>query len=145
MQIPEALQHFSEPALIVTADHFHARLWLAFEDSMEAVESFEMPSELKSDNEGSFANMDAGTMNAPEPKTEEERLKRFVHVLADRVSQLIRDEEVAMALHILAPADVAHPFKKHLAPEAANILGKELDVNVMKEDEVQILERLVAA
>ncbi|MCK9361482.1 hypothetical protein M0Q28_04635 [Patescibacteria group bacterium] len=136
MQIPEALQQFPEPALIVTADHFHARLWLAFEDSMEAVESFEMPKDALSDNEGKELGQEI---------TDEERLKRFTHVLADRVSQLIRDEEVAMALHILAPADVAHPFKKHLAPEAANILGKELDVNVMKEDEVQILERLVAA
>ncbi len=136
MQIPEALQHFAEPALIVTADHFHARLWLAFEDSMEEIESYEMPKAELSDNEGKEIGQEV---------TDEERLKRFTHALAERVSQLIRDEEAAMSVHIIAPADVAHPFKKLLAPEAANIIGKELDVNVMKEDAVQILERLVAA
>lgn len=136
MQIPEALQHFPEPALIVTADHFHARLWLAFEDSMEEVESFEMPKAELSDNEGKDMGAELN---------DDERLKHFVHVLAERVNQLVRDEEAAMTIHLIAPADVAHPLKKALAPEAANILGKELDINVMKEDEVHILERLTSA
>lgn len=136
MQIPEALQHFPEPALIVTADHFKANLWLAFEDSLEEIESFEIPKTQLSDNEGKEIGQEL---------SDEERLKRFTSVLAERVNQLIRDEEAAMNLHILAPADVTSHLKKHLAPEAANILGKELDANVMKEDETHILERLAAA
>ncbi|KAA0206044.1 hypothetical protein EDM68_03480 [Candidatus Uhrbacteria bacterium] len=145
MQIPEALQHFPEPALIVTADHVHARLWLAFEDSMEELETLEMPSELKSDNEGGFYNPDSGGVNAPEPRLDEERLRKFIHVLAHRVNQLIRDEEAATSVHLILPDDMLAPFKKELAPEAANILGKEIRANVMKEDEVQILERIVGA
>lgn len=136
MQIPESLQHFSEPALIVTADHFRANLWLAFEDSLEQVESFEMPKTELSDNEGKELGQELN---------DGERLKRFASVLAERINQLIRDEEAAMNLHILAPADLTLILKKHLAPEAANIIGKELDVNVMKEDETSILERLTTA
>ncbi len=136
MQIPEALQHFAEPALIVTADHFQARLWIAFEDSMEEIETLELPKTELSDNEGKEIGQEM---------TDEERTRRFISGLADHINQLIRDEEAASSLHLIAPADVINPLKKLLAPEAANIINKELDVNVMKEDAVQILERIVAA
>lgn len=136
MQIPESLQHFPEPALIVTADHFHARLWLAFEDSMEEVESFEMTKTALSDKEG----MDIG-----QEMTDEERLHKFARVISERVTHLVRDEQAATTVHLIAPPDFAPLIKKDLAPEAMNAIGKELHVNVMKEDESQILERIVAA
>lgn len=145
MQIPESLQHFPEPALVVLADHVHARLMLAFEDSFEEVESFEMPNELKSDNEGGFYNPDTGGVSAPEARLDEERLRKYVRVLGERINQLVRDEHAATTLHLIIPADMSAMLKKELAPEAANIIGKELHANVMKEDETQILERIVTA
>ncbi|MCR4256572.1 MAG: host attachment family protein [Candidatus Uhrbacteria bacterium] len=145
MHIPESLRHFPEPALIVLADHVHARLMLAFEDSFEEVESFEMPDELKSDNEGGFYNPDTSGVNAPEPRLDEERLRKYVRVLAERINQLVRDEHTATALHLIIPADMSAMLKKELAPEAANLIGKEIHANVMKEDEAQILERVVTA
>jgi hypothetical protein len=145
MQIPKSLQHFPEPALIVTTDHVYARLWLAFEDSMEELEVLEMPQEEKSDHEGEFYNPDTGGVHATEPHTNDERLHKFIRVLAEHVSHLIRDDEAATSVHLIAPEDMMAALKKELAPEAANIVAKELPINVMKEDEVHILERIVSA
>ena len=145
MHIPESLRHFPEPALIVLADHVHARLMLAFEDSFEEIELFEMPNELKSDNEGGFYNPDTSGVNAPEPRLDEERLRKYGRMRGEHVNRLIRDEHVATTLHLIVPADMSAMLKKELVPEATSIIGKEIHANVMKEDERQILERLVTA
>lgn len=136
MIIPEALQHFPEPALIVTADHVHARLWLAFEDSMEEVESFEMPRTELSDNEGKEIGQEI---------SDETRLHKFARMIAERVTHLVRDEQAATTVHLIVPPDMATLIKKDLAPEAMNAIGKELHVNVMNEDESAILERIVSS
>lgn len=134
MQIPESLQHFPEPALIVTADHVQVRLWLTFEDSMDEVETLEMPTESKSDDEGAIIG------NEP---LDDERLHHFVRAIAERINQLIRDEEAATTVHLIVPQDMMALLKKELAPEVASKLAKELPVDVMNEDEVKILERIV--
>lgn len=135
MTIPESLQHYAEPSLIVVADHYHARLLLAFEDSVEEVDMIELPRTELSDNEGKEIGQE---------RSDDSRLHRFVKMVAERVNTLIRDEEAAMNLHLIAPADVLNPLKKELAPEASNIIGKELALDVAKEDELSILKRLAA-
>ena len=136
MQIPESLQHFPEPSLIVVSDHMHAKLFLAFEDDIEEVETVELPRTELSDNEGKEIGQE---------RSDDERLHHFVKMVAQAVNVMIRDEEAAMHLHMIAPADVAHAIKHELAPEAASKLGKEIHADVMKEDEEKLLERLVAA
>ena len=136
MQIPESLQHFPEPALIVVSDHMHAKLLLAFEDDIEEVESLELPRTELSDNEGKVLGQEL---------SDDERLKHFVSMVANAINVMIRDEDAAMHLHIIAPADVANAIKKDLAPEATRVLGKEVHADVMKEDFEKLLERLVAA
>jgi hypothetical protein len=146
MHIPESLQHFAEPSLIVVSDHYHAKLLLAFEDSIEEVDQIDMPATKDTDHEGSFVNTDSGGVSGPENEHDEpNRLKHFVRAVAARINSLIRDEEAAMNIHLIAPADVAHAIKNELAPEAANILGKEIHADVMKEDELHLLERLASA
>lgn len=135
MTIPESLQHYAEPSLIVVADHYHARLLLAFEDSVEEVDIIELPRTELSDNEGKEIGQE---------RSDDSRLNRFVKMVAESVNTLIRDEEAAMNLHLIAPADVLNPLKKELAPEASNIIGKELALDVAKEDELSILKRLAA-
>jgi len=136
MTIPESLQHFPEPALIVVSDHMHAKLLLAFEDDIEEVDSLELPRTELSDNEGKEIGQE---------RSDDERLHHFVKMVADRINVMIRDEEAAMHVHLIASADVAHAIKKELAPEVANKLGKEVHADVMKEDFEKILERLVTA
>ncbi|HVM90285.1 MAG TPA: host attachment protein [Verrucomicrobiae bacterium] len=146
MTIPESLQHFSEPALIVVADHFHAKFLLAFEDSIEEIDRIELPASKDTDNEGQFVNTDSGGVSGPEREHDEmNRLAHFVRQIAGRVNTLIRDEEAAMNLHLLAPTEVANGIKKELAPEASRILGKDVHADVMQESEIKILERLRAA
>jgi protein required for attachment to host cells len=135
MTIPESLQHYAEPSLIVVADHYRARLLLAFEDSVEEVDMIELPRTELSDNEGKEIGQE---------RSDDSRLHQFVKMVAERVNTLIRDEEAAMNLHVIAPADVLNPLKKELAPEASNIIGKELALDVAKEDELSILKRLAA-
>ncbi|MEI7511982.1 MAG: host attachment protein [Candidatus Uhrbacteria bacterium] len=136
MIIPEALQHFAEPSLIVVSDHFRAKLLLAFEDSLEEVEAVELPRAETSDAEGKAIGQEI---------SDDARLSRFVRMVAEQINTLIRDEQAAMSLNLVAPADVVNAIKKELSPEAATAISKEIHADVMKEDEVTLLERIVAA
>lgn len=146
MQIPQALQHFAEPALIVTADHMQTRILLAFEDSLEEVERLEERPTLDTDNETSFVNVDTHGVNGPERShQDQERFRHFIQTVATRITKLVRDEDAARSLHIIAPTDVAHALRKDLPNDVADLIGKEIHADIMKEDDVQILERLFAA
>lgn len=146
MQIPDHLQHFHEPALIVTTDHEQARYWLAFEDTLEEVDTVEVRPTLDTDNEGSFVNTDSGAVNAPEHEhVDRERFRKFIEAVSNRIIELVRHEDAARTVHLVAPADVAHALHAELPKDVEPLIAKEIHVEVMKEDPLKILERIAAA
>jgi len=140
MFLPESLQHFSEPTLIVLADHIHAQFWLAHLMTLEQKDTMALPRERKTDNETSFVNTDHGSGSGPEP-LDDDRLHHFIKMMADRLTPFISTNH-AHAIHLVMPAELAHALKKKLSQDKLSLIKKELHVDLMKDDILDVVKRL---
>ena len=143
MQLPKDLQHFSVPTLVVTADQITAKFWLAGGENIEELDGVSAPRDLMSDAETSFVNVDTHGTNAPEPKTEVERLKHYAKLVADRVTNLLRHDKVGR-VHLVADARIVHSVTEHMPKELQPLLGRSLHENLMQQNILEVLRRLHA-
>ncbi|MDO8617694.1 MAG: host attachment protein [Candidatus Uhrbacteria bacterium] len=140
MFLPEQLQHFSEPTLIVLADHIHAQFWLAHQTTLEQKDTFSLPRERKTDNETSFVNTDHDSGSSPEP-SDDDRLHHFVKMTAEHLTSLISTNH-ARAIYLVMSAELAHVLKQKLSPDTQTLIKKELRADLMKEDILEVIKRL---
>lgn len=144
MQLPESLQHYSKPTLIVVADSVHANFWLAGGDSLQELDGVALPRERASDDEGGFANTNNGSSGGAEPKIEEERLHHFIHLMQEQLEDLIR-KHTAESVQLAMNAELAHAIVHHLPGDLQNKIGKQIHQDLVKDDILDVLERLRAA
>lgn len=135
MQLPQDLQHFENPSLILVSDHVHAQFWLAHNDTLEEVDLISLPKETHSDNEGLAIGQEI---------SDEHRLHEFIHLVVDRLEQIMA-EGVADSVHLVMSADLAHAILDHSNTEVQEQVGKQLHHDLMKEDPIEVVRRLLAA
>lgn len=135
MQLPEELQHFEFPSLILVADHVHAQFWLAHNDTLEEVDVVSLPKESSSDNEGRAIGQELSDDN---------RLHEYIHIVVDRLEQIM-GEGIADSLHLVMSADLAHAVLDHSNTEIQEQVGKQLHLDLMKEEPLEVVKRLLAA
>jgi hypothetical protein len=144
MQLPANLQRFPHPTLIVTGDHITMRFFLVGGDMLEELDSLAEPRERRSDDEGSFSGSDGVRTGDPSADVDDTpREKKLMKRTADNIQKLVREHEVS-SVHLLMPADLDHHLASELQPDVTQRLGKVLHVNVMKEEPLQMIERLFA-
>lgn len=135
MQLPQELQHFEFPSLILVADHVHAQFWLAHEETLEEVDLVALPKETHSDNEGLAIGQEL---------SDENRLHQYIHMVVDRLEQIM-SEGVADSLHLVMPADLAHAIIEHSSQEVQEQVGKEIHLDLMKEEPLDVVKRVLEA
>jgi protein required for attachment to host cells len=134
MQIPEGLQHFSKPTLVVTADKFEAKIYLAGGDSIEELEGLAAPMERSSDNEA--------TNYSPESEMKDtERFKHFVKSLAAHFAEISRKHEITQ-IHLVMPAEVEHALDQELANDVKSLVGRKIHKDLAHQGLVEILKAL---
>lgn len=136
MHIPEHLQHFQHSALVVAADRFEAKIFMAGGDSLEALDGVAVPPEKYSDNETTNSSPDS-------EMKDEERFKHFVKALATELTALVRQHQVA-TVHLVMPAEVAHALEAGLEQHVKQAVGRKIAKDLAHENPVQILEALFA-
>lgn len=141
MQLPTNLQHFSKPTLIVVGDSVNAHFWLAGGDALQKLDGISLPRERMTDNEGGFSNTDNGSSGGAEPKVEEERLHHFVHLIQEQLEELIREHK-AERIQLVMNAELAHAVMHHLPGDLQGKIEKQLHEDLMKDDIIDVLERL---
>ena len=135
MQLPEELQHFEFPSLILVADHVHAQFWLAHNDTLEEVDLISLPKDELSDKEGRAIGQEL---------SDDHRLHEFIHLVVDRLEQIM-GEGVADSLHLVMSADLAAAVLDHSNSEIQEQVGKQLHLDLMKEEPLEVVKRLLAA
>ncbi len=133
MKLPEHLQHFPQQSLLVVADHVVARLFIAGGDSLEELDGLAEPRDIPSDNEGKMFMSDVH---------DEPRLKQFCKKLALEIQKLVISHDVSN-IHLVMPADVFNFVNEDLSQETKRKLGRGLTLDLMKEDPLKIVERLL--
>ena len=135
MQLPQELQHFAEPTLIVVADRVHAQFWLAHEENMEDVEVLEVPKEHLSDHEGRAIGQEL---------KDDDRLHHLIHLIVEKIEELVR-EGVADKIHLVMEAELAHQVAGHVSQEVTAKLGAQVHADLMKDDVLDVVKRVLHA
>ncbi len=133
MLLPKHLQRFADSALIVAADSVTARCWFAAGDSLEELDGVALPKETK-DGEGSFEFFPDDT----------HRLHVFAKQLATHLTKLEREHKIPH-IHLVMPAEVEHLVSKYLPPDVAANVEIKIHHDVMKEDPLKLVERVLTA
>lgn len=143
MNIPQDLQpQFIHPTLVVAADHMFAKMFLAGGDEVEELDGVAMPRERKQDSEGFFVSRDASRHGSPDADTSDDpRLKAFTKAVAERISTLVKDQDIAH-LHLVMPAEVDGLVQKHLPPDIKTKIVRVRHLDLMKEDTLTVLRRV---
>ncbi|MFH1621165.1 MAG: host attachment protein [Patescibacteria group bacterium] len=143
MKIPSSLQKFPQPTLIVTSDSIIAKLFLAGGDSFEELDSVAEPRENKQDSEGYFASADESRHGDPAADSDDTaRLKTFVKKIVEQIEDLVAHHGIKK-IHLIMPAEVEHKLSQEISNQAGEKIGKKIHHDVMKEDAVKILERIL--
>lgn len=135
MQLPQELQRFENPSLIVVADHVHAQFWLAHNETLEEVDVIELPKDTYSDNEARGLGLE---------KTDDHRLHEYVHLLVDRLEEIM-NEGVADSVHLVMDTDLANAVLDHSSTEVQEQVGKQVHADLIKEDPLEVVKRVLAA
>jgi len=107
--------------------------------------------ELKSDNEASFVNPNhGGSTSGPEPKIEQERMKKFCKELASRITQHLAEPDPASPgaikhIYLAMKKELMHPVEEHLAKPTQTLINRRLDADLMKDDILEVVDRLLKA
>ncbi|MFZ2804482.1 MAG: hypothetical protein WA001_04620 [Patescibacteria group bacterium] len=139
MQLPEHLQHFPHPALILVSDSVKAKFFLAGGDSLQELDGVFVPrgnekTEPSPDGKR-IAGFDADVDDGP-------RLHDFIHQLVAKTDALVKQHGIAH-IHLVMPAEVEHQFSGHLPKEDKEKIGQTLHHDLMNEDPLKIIERLL--
>jgi len=135
MQLPQELQRFENPSLIVVADHVHAQFWLAHNDTLEEVDLIELPQDTYSDNEAIGLGLEKG---------DEHRFHEYIHMLVERLEQIM-NEGVADSVHMVMDTDIANAVLDHSSTEIQEQVGKQVHADLMKEDPLEVVKRVLQA
>ncbi len=133
MQIPQELQHFAEPTLIVIGDRIHAQFWLAHHDNMEDVDVIEVPKDHLTDDEGKAIGQEL---------KDDDRLHHLIHLIVDRIEEL-SNEGVADKIHLVMEAELAHDVAGHLSHETQPKLAAQVHADLMKDDVLDVVKRVL--
>ncbi|HEU0050498.1 MAG TPA: host attachment protein [Patescibacteria group bacterium] len=140
MRLPEQIQHFIHPTLLVLADHVHAKIWFAHEDEISEIAHLTVPHELKSDNEGSFMSS-AESVGQPEQKEKQHHLNVLIKHIAEALSKELENRDVTY-IDMIMPADILHPLELEFPKTTIAMINRRLEADLIKEDILQVAKRL---
>ena len=142
MRLPQHLQHFPEPTLIVLTDHVQGRFWLAHLETLEQIDQLALPHELKSDREGSFVNTDhGGSTSGPEP-SDREHSNHWIHLMTEKIETVCQAKNIKQLDLVMRP-DLLHALRAHLPQSISILIKTELGVDLMKMHILETLDRLL--
>jgi len=144
MQLPQDLQKFTLPTLIVAADSTTAKIFLAGGDSLEQISGVELPREGKQDNEGSFASSDGSRVAGPVDENDAPRLKSFIKQMATAVISLMRMHKLEQ-LDLVMPAEIEHALVDELPSDVDTLIRRKLHKDLMNEAPVEMVKHLLEA
>lgn len=144
MQLPQDLQHFPTSTLLIVSDSIAAKFWLAGGDELEQIDSVSLPRERKQDAEGSYVSSDGSRTGDANEYDDTERLHQFEHLLVDKLNHLTREHGIAR-IHLVMPAEIEHAVAHHLPQDVAAKLAKPVHADLMKDDMLDVVRRVINA
>ena len=134
MIIPEHLQHYIDPTLVLVGDFEHVIIYRAQGDTIEELITMESPEPKQTDSECpvSQIDLDRGI-----------RREKFSKDLVAELARLLRSEET-LKVQIVLPAEMCRRITEDMPNDVANRIHKILKEDLAQEKLIDVLEKLRA-
>ncbi|MBU2566987.1 host attachment protein [Patescibacteria group bacterium] len=141
MMIPENLQIFSEPTLIITSDFSKSKIYLAHELEINEIAATDAPPQSRPDSEGAVIGAGGRMMNPDSDIDQGVDRTKFSKDLAGTISKEIAKNNIS-DLQLIMPSEMLRRIQDDLPNENKDLVSKTIDKDLMKESLIDILERL---
>lgn len=144
MQIPQHLQHYAHPTLIVVGDFEHVKIYLAHEDTIEEMESLNAPEPKQPDTEGSV-NVGGDRWMSPSTDVDDgTRRGQFAVSVSEYLTEALRGGD-ADRVFVVMPTEECRRILEELPNDLKDQVTKTLEEDLANELLVEVLERLAQA
>ncbi len=141
MQLPENLQIFSEPSLILIGNFGKTHFYIANEIDCDQINTVEAPETARPDSESSVVINSGRRAQSDAANNEEEDRKQYAKNLARTVTDTGDDHNIKN-IQIIMPQELIRRVKNELAGDINNLIIRELDKDLVKTDLKEALTRL---
>jgi len=132
MKLPQELQRFSEPTLIVATDGQMARLYLAGGDSLESLDHVAHPPEKPTDAEDVYGG---DVHDTP-------RKEQFAAEVAERIASIIHQGH-AVHIRLASLPEMLHRIDDRLPPDVKERVVSRTAHDLLTESEVDLVKRVL--
>jgi len=142
MIIPEKLQHFLHPTLIVLGDFEHAKLYRAFGDTVDEVATLKAPEPSRPPSQGSVSPGGGRFMNPSADMDEGADRAQFTKRIVNQIETLLKDGDI-IHVNLVMPAEMCHRIQDELPENSQDAVTKLIEADLVQASMVDVLERLV--
>ncbi|MFA6100185.1 MAG: host attachment protein [Patescibacteria group bacterium] len=142
MIIPEKLQHFVHPTLIVIGDFEHAKFYRAFEDTLDEVAALKAPEPSRPPSQGSVSPGGGRFMNPSADMDEGADRAKFTKQIVNQVETLLKEGDT-IHVNLVMPAEICHRIQDELPKNSQDAVTKIIEADLVQASLVDVLERLV--
>lgn len=141
MQLPENLQIFTNPSLILIGNFGKTDFYIAHEIDIDHVNTIEAPETARPDSESSVVINAGRRALSDAANNEEEDRKQYAKILARTITDTADDRDVNN-IQIIMPQELIRRVKNELSGDMQSLIIRELDKDLVKTDLKETLTRL---
>jgi protein required for attachment to host cells len=141
MNLPENLQHFHEPTLILIGNFGKTSIYKAQDSEINELNSLEADEPARPNSEASVAVGNGRMTNSDSGIDEGEDRKQYSKQLVQQVTDLIDDHGIK-DIQLIMPAELLRRFTEDLSNDIKDIVSRKLDKDLTKSHLIETLERL---
>lgn len=143
MQLPKALQLFSEPTLLVLLDEHAARFMVAGGDALETLDGMAAPDERGANGAGGFTREETGRNDLRADAHGTPQKARFARDVGARIVSLVQQGHAAH-LFLAAPPEMLHLVETALPEQIREKIRGRADKNLMQSTEMEAVTALLS-
>lgn len=141
MQLPDNLQHFAEPTLILIGDFGKTIIYKAEDININELRTIEADEPARPDSESSVAISKGRRTQTDSGIDDGEDRKKYAKELALELTDLIDDHGIK-DIQLIMPTELHNRLLDNLSKDITELITRHLDKNLTKTDLVEALERL---
>lgn len=142
MMLPENLQHFHEPTLILIGDFGKTIIYKAQDIDIDELRSIKAPEPPQPETDSSVV-VGPGVHAKTDTKPDDgEQRKQFSKELSQTITDLVDDHGIK-DIQLIMPAELIRRLEEELTKDITDLISRTLDKNLTKINLVEALERLL--
>lgn len=141
MQLPQDLQTFHVPTLIVMADFREARCYLADDQILRALHIINAPDPARPDTEGSVNIGGARYANPDSAVDEGGDRKHYMKECAHKLAEMVQTYQI-QDVQLVMPSELLRRIQDEVPADVKDLVSKTLPKSLMKEDLLEVIARL---